>query len=144
MSDFNSSQPNHDAQKFMHLLPFYVTRQVSEDEAAFVENYLAQTPGALAALQFTDQLRLQVRSIGADRRHEPGLAYVLANLSPQARQTLHRRLLARWRNTGKGWRILIALIAAALMGLGTSDAWLQPLIDALGELGIADALLILI
>lgn len=132
-----------EAQRFLHLLPYYVTRQLTDEDMAFVENYLARQPASLDALHFTEQLRQEVAGIGSGRRHEPGLAFVLANLSPTMRQRVLRKLLVRWRNTGKGWRILVALIAAALIGLGTSDAWLQPLIDVPGDLGFADALLIM-
>ena len=135
--------PQNDAQRFQQLLPFYVTRQLPEAEKAFVEAYLAANPASQDALYFTEQLSQVVRSIGADRHPEFALQKLFNNLTP-ARQSLLQRLVAQWRSAGRGWRILILLAAAALLGVASAEAWVEAFIGLLGELGFADAALLLI
>lgn len=134
--------PQNDAQRFQELLPFYVTRQLPDADKAFVEAYMAANPASRDALHFTEQLSQVVRSIGADRHPELALQKLFNNLTP-AHQNLLQRLIAQWRAAGRGWRILIVLAAAALLGVASAEAWLEALIGLLGELGFADAALLL-
>lgn len=134
--------PQNDAQRFQELLPFYVTRQLPDADKAFVEAYMASNPASQDALHFTEQLSQVVRSIGADRHPELALQKLFNNLTP-GRQSLLQRLIAQWRGAGRGWRILIVLAAAALLGAASTEAWLEALIGLLGELGFADAALLL-
>lgn len=134
--------PQDDAQRFQELLPFYVTRQLPDADKAFVEAYMAANPASRSALHFTEQLSQVVRSIGAGRHPELALQKLFNNLTP-AHQNLLQRLIAQWRAAGRGWRILIVLAAAALLGVASAEAWLEALIGLLGELGFADAALLL-
>jgi anti-sigma factor RsiW len=134
--------PRTDDQRFQTLLPFYVTRQLSEADCAFVEAYLAENPASQDALRFTEQLSQVVRRIGAGRHPELALQKLFNNLAP-ARQSRRQRLMVQWRAAGRHWRILIGLTAAGLLSLATAEAWLEPLIVLLGELGFADAVLLL-
>ena len=134
--------PQNDAQRFQELLPFYVTRQLPDADKAFVEAFMAANPASRDALHFTEQLSQVVRSIGADRHPELALQKLFNNLTP-AHQNLLQRLIAQWRAAGRGWRILIVLAAAALLGVASTEAWLEALIGLLGELGFADAALLL-
>ncbi len=134
--------PQNDAQRFQQLLPFYVTRQLPESDNAFVKAYLTANPASQDALRFTEQLSQVVRGIGADRHPDLALQNLLDKLTP-ARQSLLQRLIAQWRSAGQGWRILIALAAAALLGVASAEAWLDAFIALLGELGFADAALLL-
>ena len=134
--------PQNDAQRFQELLPFYVTRQLPDADKAFVEAYMAANPASRDALHFTEQLSQVVRSIGADRHPELALQKLFNNLTP-AHQNLLQRLIAQWRAAGRGWRILIVLAAAALLGVASAEAWLEALIGLLGEIGFADAALLL-
>ena len=134
--------PQNDAQRFQQLLPFYVTRQLPEADKTFVEAYLMANPASQDALHFTEQLSQVVRSIGADRQPDLALQNLFNNLTP-TRQSLLQRLIAQWRAAGRGWRIFIVLAAAALLGVASAEAWLEGLIGLLGELGFADAALLL-
>jgi len=134
--------PQNDAQRFQELLPFYVTRQLPDADKAFVEAFMAANPASQDALHFTEQLSQVVRSIGADRHPELALQKLFNHLTP-AHQNLLQRLIAQWRAAGRGWRILIVLAAAALLGVASTEAWLEALIGLLGELGFADAALLL-
>ena len=139
---FEPMTPQNDAQRFQQLLPFYVTRQLPESDKAFVEAYLTANPASQDALHFTEQLSQVVRSIGADRQPDLALQNLFNNLTP-ARQSILKRLIAQWRAAGRGWRILIVLAAAALLGVASAEAWLEAFIALLGELGFADAALLL-
>ena len=134
--------PQNDAQRFQQLLPFYVTRQLPEADKAFVEAYLTANPASQDALRFTEQLSQVVRSIGADRQPDLALQQLFNNLTP-ARQSILKRLIAQWRAAGRVWRILIVLAAAALLGVASAEAWLEAFIALLGEIGFADAALLL-
>jgi anti-sigma factor RsiW len=135
--------PQNDGQRFEELLPFYVTRQLPDADKAFVEAYMAANPSSRDALHFTEQLSQVVRSIGADRHPELALQKLFNNLTP-AHQNLLQRVIAQWRAAGRGWRILIVLAAAALLGVASAEAWLEALIGLLGELGFADAVVIML
>ena len=134
--------PQNDAQRFQQLLPFYVTRQLPEADKTFVEAYLMANPASQDALHFTEQLSQVVRRIGADRQPDLALQQLFNNLTP-ARQSLLKRLIAQWRAAGRVWRILIVLAAAALLGVASAEAWLEAFIALLGEIGFADAALLL-
>ena len=134
--------PQNDAQRFQQLLPFYVTRQLPEADKAFVEAYLTANPASQDALRFTEQLSQVVRCIGADRQPDLALQNLFNNLTP-ARQSLLQRLIVQWRSAGRGWRVMIVLIIGVLLGFSTTDAWLESLVELLGELGFADAAILL-
>ena len=133
--------PHNDAQRFEQLLPFYVTRQLSGSDKDFVDAYLAENPASQNALQFTAQLSQVVRSIGTDRNPDLALQKLLNNLTP-SRQTIVQRLVAQCRSVGRFWHIFIVLAAAALLRWASPEAWFEAIIGLLGELGLADAALL--
>lgn len=140
MSEPMTSQ--NDAQRFQHLLPFYVTRQLSPSDKDFVDAYLVANPASQNALKFTQQLSRVVRSIGAERNPDLALQKLLHNLTPK-RQNIFQRLVNQWRSVGRLWHIIIILAAAALLRFANPAAWFEAIIGLLGELGFADAALLL-
>ena len=123
-------------------MPFYVTQQLSTSDKDFVDAYLAANPASQNALHFTEQLSQVVSRIGTDRNPDLALQKLLYNLTPK-RKTIFQRLVNQWRSIGRIWHILIILAAAALLRFANPQAWFEAIIALLGELGFADAALLL-
>lgn len=140
MSD--PSPPQSEDQRFQQLLPFYVSGTIAAADRDFVDAYLADNPSSQNALYFTEQLSRVVRSIGVNRNPDGALEKLLHDLKP-ARQNLFQRILNKWRSAGRLWRIFIVLVAAALLRLASPEAWSEAIMGFLGELGLADAALLL-
>lgn len=107
-----------DRERFEELLPFYVTRQLSSEDAALVEAYLADNPAAASALAFTERVRQVVKSIGSDRDPEPALARLLAEISSVRRPGLIKRLHALLGSLGVSRPLVVALMLSAGLAIG--------------------------
>lgn len=107
-----------DWERYEQLLPFYVTRQISQEDAGWVEAFLVANPVAANALEFTKRVRQVVKSIGSDRDPGPALARLLAEISSVRRPGLIKRLHALVRSLGISWPLAVALMLSAGLAIG--------------------------
>jgi len=88
-----------DKERFEHLLPFFITRQLGADDRAFMQDYVDRHADVAAAVQFAERMRAAVKRIGHARDPEQVLKQISANLQAARRfgaaKTLLKRLLSR-------------------------------------------------
>lgn len=97
-----------------------MTQQLSSEDAALVEAFLAANTAAPSALEFTERIRQVVKSIGSYRDPEPALARLQKEISSVR---------------SPGW---IKRLRALLGSLWISRSLAVALIDALMEAGLPE------
>lgn len=137
--------------RFEQLLPFYVTNRLHPEDKAFVDAYADAHPAAQQAIAFTQKLSQIVSDTGKNRNPEATLSRLLADLQPQKKSVLLKRLLAKLRSLGLSIPLAIALLVILGQGVGYTSRietifvsvidklQIQGLIDALMETGLIEA-----
>jgi len=87
---------NEDLQRYRELLPFFVNGTLNEADNIFVDAYLVQHPEAQTEVNFTQALRITVKSVGSERNENAGLERLLKDIH-QTRKISKPSLLERWQ-----------------------------------------------
>ena len=116
MSD--DMKPTTDQTRFEQLLPFYITHNLSDEDRAFMQAYIATHPDAKKATHFAERLSRIVRNTGTNRNPEAALNRLLADYQPRHRMSLIQRLKAKLRSLGISPPLAIALLVVVGQGIG--------------------------
>ncbi len=111
------TQPNEQT-RFEHLLPFYITHQLSDEDRSFMQSYIGTHPEARKAAHFAERLSRIVRNTGNNRNPEAGLNRLLADYQTRQHTSLIQRLKAKLRSLGISSPLAIALLVIVGQGIG--------------------------
>jgi hypothetical protein len=108
----------NDQTRFEQLLPFYITHNLSDEDRAFMQAYIATHPDAKKATHFAERLSRIVRNTGNNRNPEAALNRLLADYQARHRMSLIQRLKAKLRSLGISPPLAIALLVIVGQGIG--------------------------
>jgi hypothetical protein len=110
--------PANDQTRFEQLLPFYITHNLSDEDHAFMQAYIATHTDAKNATHFAERLSRIVRNTGNNRNPEAALNRLLADYQARHRISLIQRLKAKLRSLGISAPLAIALLVIVGQGIG--------------------------